>query len=174
MAGFQDLLDNVARVVGGTQPDATNRPRWFSGDQAGDSSGILALYGPSFKGCYSAPVEAPQDYPVAIVLPGKFEVGGPLNRDTFWQGEELNVDELRLLVAISKVDLETDFTNLEQYRDLVPAAFAGHMTAFSTNNALQIMVSGGQTRQINWAGQKYDGWEFTIRAIRMIPQTYTS
>jgi len=174
VAGFQDLLDNVARVVGGTAPDITNRPRWFSGDQQGDSSGLQVLYGPSFKGCYSAPVEAPQDYPIGIVIPGPFEVGGPSNRDVLWQGEEYNVDTLQLLIAISKVDLETDFYDMAQYRDLVPAAFASHLSAFSTSSVLQIMCSGGRPRQLTWAGTRYNGLEFDIRAIRMISQTYTN
>lgn len=173
MAGFQDLLDNVAKVVGGTAPDPINRPRFFSGDQSGDATGLVALYGPSFKGCYSAPIEAPQDYPIGIVIPGPFEVGGPSNRDVLWQGEEYNVDTLQLLIAISKVDLETDFYDMAQYRDLVPAIFASHLQAFSTSNVLQIMCAAGRPRQLTWAGNRYDGMEFDIRAIRMIPQTYT-
>jgi hypothetical protein len=175
LADFQTtVLDNLAKVIGGSQPDAANRPRWFSGDQVGDSTGLLpgGSY-PTFKGCYSAPVEAPQDFPVGIVLPGPFEVGGPQYRDVFYQGEEYNVDNVRLLIAITRIDLETDFGNLMPYRDLVPAAFAAKMTAFSIPSVLQAMVTSGKPAPINWAGVQYNGWDFTIRVIRMISQTYT-
>lgn len=173
MAGFQDALDNIAKVVGGSQPDAANRPRWFSGDQVGDSTGLQVLYGPSFKGCYSAPVEAPQDYPIGIVMPGSFEVGGPQNRDVLWQGDEYNLDTVQLIIALSKVDLETDFYDMVQYRDLVPTAFASHLTAFSTASGLQIWSSGGRPRQITWAGTRYNAIEFDIKVIRWINRTYS-
>ena len=58
-ADFQvDVLDKVAQVIGGSQPDPFNRPRWFSGKDTGDGTGLIVPrvtppY-PDFKGCYSA------------------------------------------------------------------------------------------------------------------------
>jgi hypothetical protein len=170
---FQTVLDHVAQVIGGSQPDAANRPRWFSGRDVGDSTGLVpgGSY-PVFTGCYSAPPEAIEDVPVALVLPGNFEVGGPQNRDVYYQGEEYNVDDLRVLIFVYRIDSETDIANLMPYRDLMPAAFAAKMSAFSTASILQAMVRGGKPANITYAGISYSGWEFTVRVIRMVSRTY--
>ena len=173
MADFQTgVLDNIAKVVGGSQPDATNRPRWFSGDQVGDGSGLQAVFGPSFKGCYSAPPESIPDVPVGVVVPGAFQVRGPEQGDTYVTGFEYNIDDLRLFILLGRVDAETDYANMAQYRDLVPAAFAGHISAFSTANIIQAMVRDGKPVTTNWAGVEYSGIEFTIRVIRAITRVY--
>lgn len=170
---FQTVLDHVAQVAGGNQPDVTNKPRWFSGRDVGDGTGLVPgdTY-PVFTGCFSAPVEALEDFPVGLVLPGPFEVGGPQNRDGYYQGAEYNVDDVRLLILFGRVDLETDYGNAAPYRDLVPAAFAAHMTAYTTDSALQTMVRGGKPVTLKWGDVAYDGFEFTIRVIRMISRIY--
>lgn len=177
MADFQTVLDHVAQVIGGSQPDAANRPRWFSGRDVGDSTGLLpgGSY-PVFTGCYSAPPETFEDVPVGLVLPGPFEVGGPQNRDVYYQGEEYNVDDLRAWILVQRIDSETDVANLMPYRDLMPAAFAAKMTNFSTASILQGMVRGGKPINVEYpanSGVRYAGLEFTIRVIRMVSRTYT-
>jgi len=179
MADFQTVMDHVAQVVGGNQPDATNKPRWFSGDSmnngAGDGSGLQPGAGyPTFKGCYSAPPEAIEDVPIGLVLPGAFKVEGAGPANVFVQGGELNTDDLRVLIFIARSDAETTVTNLMPYRDLVPAAFAAKMSAFSTVNATQVMVVSGKPAQITWGSTQYDGWEFIVRVIRMVPRSYTA
>jgi hypothetical protein len=169
-----DVLDRIAKIIGGSQPDATNRPRWFSGDQVGDATGIQPGT-PSFKGCYSAPPEAFDDYPVGVVLPGPFSVGGPQNQDVYYQGKEYNVDDLRLLIVFGRVDAETDVANLAPYRDLVPTAFAAKFASGDTTGTeLQAMVRSGKPVTTTWGGVPYVGLEFTVRVIRMLNRTYTA
>jgi hypothetical protein len=175
MASFQDIADNIAKVVGGTQPDPIQRPRFFSGDQVADGTGLQPGAGyPTFKGCYSVPEDTIPEVPMGIVLPGPFEISGGKSRDVYTQGVEINTDDLRLLILIARQDAETTYQNLMPYRDIVPATFAAKMTAFSSANVLQAMVRGGKPITVNWAGVAYDGMEFTIRVIRLIPRTYVA
>lgn len=179
MSDFQTgVLDPIAQVIGGTAPDS-NRPRWFSGLQSGDGTGIVpgGSY-PTFKGCHSAPPEYIEDYPVGILLPGAFKVGGPARPEVYVQGSEENIDELRLWILLNRVDLETTYGNMAPYRDLVPAQMAGHITAFG--NVTTAMVSGGKPITVTW-GQDDDGnpiefnaFEFIIRCFRMVVRTYTA
>lgn len=175
MADFQTLLDLVATVVGGTA-FPTKSPRWFSGhDNSDDGTGLLpgGTY-PKFLGCYSAPPPQIADVPVGIVMVGPFQNVGPKSQDVYTQGVEHAIDDLRLLILVSQVDPETDIANLDPYRDLVPAAFAGHMTAFSSANVLQAMCRAGKPIITKVAGIDYNGLEFTIRVIRSISRTYTA
>lgn len=181
MADFQTVLDNIAFVVGGTAPDATNRPRWFSGRDSADGTGLQpgtnsqGVAYPVFTGCYSAPPDAIQDFPVGIVLPGPFEIRGGHGTDNYWQGSELNTDDLSLWIVVGRQDAETTFTDLNPYRDLVPAAFAAKMTANSTASILQAMVRSGKPRSLKFGDQiTYDCIEFVVRVSRLIPRTYTA
>lgn len=182
MADFLTLVDHVAQVVGGTNVGA-NQPRFFSGDQMGDSTGLQPGTGyPTFKGCYSVPPDFIPDVPCGIVLVGPFQNVGPRSGDVYTQGVEHAIDDLRLIILISRQDAETTFTNLAPYRDLVPAAFGAKMTAFATANALQIMAKGGKPATFvlggalppQGTGIAFDGLEFTVRAIRSISRTYTA
>jgi hypothetical protein len=174
MADFQTVLDNIAKIIGGSQPDATNRPRWFSGRDSSDSTGLLpgGSY-PLFTGCHSAPPEAFEDFPVGVVLPGPFTVGGPQNQDVYYQGKEYNVDDLRLLIVFGRIDSQTDVANLAPYRDLVPAALAAKFASGDTTGTeLQAMVRSGKPVTTTWGGVPYVGFEFSIRVIRMLNRTY--
>jgi hypothetical protein len=175
LSDFQSVMDAIAQVVGGTQPDATNRPRWFSGRDSGDGTGLLpgGTY-PVFTGCYSAPPDAIEDYPVGVVLPGPFQIRGADGRENYWQGSELNVDDLSVWIIVARQDSQTTFGNLMPYRDLMPAAFAAKMTAFSTVNILQAMVVSGRPKALKWGDITYDAIEFVVRVSRMIPRTYTA
>lgn len=173
------VLDNIALTVGGTQPDATGRPRWFSGDQVGDATGLQPGAGyPTFKGCYSAPPEAIEDYPVGIVLMGPFEIRGGDGREGYMQGVEANYDDVSLWIVMGRQDSETTFTDLNPYRDLVPAIFAAHMTANGIPNVIQAMVRSGKPRSLTFgkgdSAITYDCIEFVIRVHRMIPRVYTA
>ena len=180
MSDFQTgVLDPIAQVIGGTAPDPTNRPRWFSGLQSADGTGIVpgGSY-PTFKGCHSAPPEYIEDYPIGVLLRGAFKVGGPARPEVYVECSEENIDELRLWILLNRVDLETTYGDMAPYRDLVPAQMASHMTAFS--NVTTAMVSGGKPITVTW-GQTEDGtpiefnaFEFTIRCFRMVVRTYTA
>ena len=177
MADFQtSVLDPIAQVIGGSQPDTANRPRWFSGKDVGDKTGLIVplttpAY-PDFKGCYSAPPDMIQDYPIGILLPGPFKIEGGDKANVFTFGSEMNIDDLRLLILLSRVDLETTFSNMTPYRDLVPTALATHMTAFG--NVLQAMVVNGKPVSITWGKAEFDAIEFTVRVLRMVNRAYVA
>ena len=183
MSDFQTgVLDPIAQVIGGSAPDATNRPRWFSGLQSLDGTGIVVPVVsppyPTFKGCHSAPPEYIEDYPVGILLPGAFKVGGPARPEVYVQGSEENIDELRLWILLNRVDLETTYGNMAPYRDLVPTQMAAHMTAFG--NVTTAMVSGGKPITVTWGTTdtgdpiEFNAFEFTIRCFRMVVRSYTA
>lgn len=174
-ASFQDVADAVAKVVGGNAPDAVNRPRWFSGLENGDTSGLQVAYGPAFVGCYSAPPESLSDFPVGVVMVGPFEITSAQGGDVYIQGEEINRDDLRLLILLGRGESESTMTNLNQFRDLVPAAFAAHMGIFATANVLQAFPKGGRPVVYNdWGGNRYVGIQFDIRVIRIISRSYAA
>src|SRR6184192_2165874 len=120
MSNFQDLLDNVALLVGGTQ-QSEPPPGFFSRARAGDGTGV-----PGLLGCYSKPPRALSEPPVGIVLPRSFKAS--LNA----QGYEEQEDILRLIILVKPVDSATDFAILEPFRDSVPAIFRTHFQLNST------------------------------------------
>jgi hypothetical protein len=160
MSDYQtDVLDHLARVIGGTVSGVD--PHFFSGAIALDQSGIAGL-----TGCYSA---APADIgvpPVGILLPGRFEARLRA------QGDEDNVEEVRLLILVATSDIESQAALLAPYRDLVPAAFRANMRAFAMPNNGYCFVSAGSTGVHEWAGQEYFAWEFTLTVQRDIPVVY--
>jgi hypothetical protein len=164
MAGYQDVADGIAKVVGGSQPDATNRPRFFSGAQVGDGTGVSGI-----DFAWSAPPEQIQDAPMAIVLPSSFSV----TREPLTQGQEDNADDFKLLILANRAAPTDIWATLTAFRDTVPAAFRAHMTLFSTANVLQAYVKAGKgPGHVEWGGQTYLGWDFTIRVLRVLPVSY--
>jgi hypothetical protein len=160
MADFQvDVLDRLARVIGGTVSNMD--PRFFSGALAGDQSGVAGL-----NGCYSAApvgIEAP---PVAILLPGKF------NASLMDTGEEDNVDQIRLLLLVSAADTESGIAELQPYRDTVPAAFRSHMIPYGMPNSGWAFVKDGDSGVHTWGGADYYAWMFTIEVQRFMVVSY--
>src|SRR5690348_13482878 len=118
-SGFQLVLDGLARVVGGTvnPNDAT----FFSGNLAGDSTGVAGV-----KGCFSVKPDNLQTTPVGVLIPDTFTQSDPL------QGEQNNEDWVTLVLYVARYDAKAQGALLNSFRDLIPAAFHSHMTAFGT------------------------------------------
>lgn len=166
MPNFQtDVLDVMARIIGGTV-SAVN-PTFFSGPLAnagaGDGTGITGL-----TGCYSAAPDSLQSFPVAIVLGDKFTA------ELASEGEEDNVDNVRVLLLIAPFVSESQTVLLTPYRDSVPVAFRARMQGFTGPNAMDFFVTSGQQGVYSWAAgaEQYIGWEFIVRVRRMLAVQY--
>lgn len=160
MSDFQsDVLDHLAKVVGGTV--TTTDPHFFSGAIVGDGSGIAGL-----TGCYSAAPGGIGVPPVAILLPSRFQATMRA------QGDEDNVEEVRLLLLVATADNESELALLNPFRDLVPAAFRSHMRAFAMPNNGYCFVSAGESGVHEWGGQEYFAWNFTLTVQRDLPVQY--
>jgi hypothetical protein len=158
-----DVLDHIARVVGGTVSAVD--PHFFSGPLAaggaGDGTGISGL-----TGCYSAAPAGIGSVPVGILLPSPFKA------ELMSQGEEENTDEVRLLILVASADTENNIAQLMPYRDSVPAAFRSHMRAFTMPNTGWAFVSAGDAGVHTWGGVDYFAWTFTIRVHRDMAVSY--
>lgn len=170
MSTYQDILDSVALVAGGTRQSAPPYG-FFSGANANDGSGIAGL-----NGCYSQPpINFTQRTPIGIVVPESFRA--TLNL----QGYEENIDRVRLLILHNDMDLATSLAILEPFRDLVPAAFRQHMQLSPTNLSgaatldsppLYTFVTDGRLIDNEWQGETYLSWSFTIELRREIGVIY--
>ncbi len=174
MATFQDLLDQIALKIGGTQPDVTGNPHFYSGYVKGDATGISGIHG-----CYSVPPETVQEPPLGILLPGSFQVNPDRPRDLLIQGEEYQIDDVHLLLLVRRNDAKTQYANLNPFRDSVPAALRaatqlGNPSLISGQSLLQVWPSSGRAGVFRWANTQLIGWDFTIRIARMIQATYVS
>ncbi len=156
-----DVLDGIARVVGGTV--SANDPRFFNGVTL-DGSGIQGL---GLIGCYSAAPPAINATPLGIVIADDFDA------DLAAQGEEDNEDKVRLLILVAPYVSESQSAKLIPFRDAVPAAFRAHMQLFGAPGDLDSFVMHGSSGIHVWDGVSYMGWEFTVRIRRMLSVTYT-
>jgi hypothetical protein len=173
-AGFQDLLDAIAKLIGGNQPDPLTNPHFYSGYKAQDGSGVAGIHG-----CYSVPPESIQEPPLAVILPGAFTVNSDKARDLLVQGEEYNVDNLKLFLFVRNNDSKTQFANLNPFRDLIPTVFRaatqlGNASLISGQSILQVWCADGRPGVFTYAGTSLIGWEYTLRVIRMLAVTYQS
>lgn len=160
MGDFQtDVLDHIARVVGGTVSQSD--PHFFSGSLAVDGSGVAGL-----NGCYSIPPASIEVPPVGIVLLSPFKA------ELMDQGEEDNTDEVRLVILVATADTEANIAELTPFRDLVPAAFRSHMRAFAMPNTGWCFVTGGDPGVHQWGGGEYFSWTFTLRVQRFMAVSY--
>lgn len=154
-------------MVGGTAPDPTNNPHWFSGSTAGDGTGVAGI-----AGCYSVPPETLPDPPIGVLTPERFHAMGP-ERDILIQGEEFNEDHIRISLLLWRNDLPTQYANLINYRDSVPAVFRSHMQLGGTVN-LDAFITEGRTGLVTWGGTEYIGWEFQLRIRRLLQPSYVA
>lgn len=164
MATFQDLLNAVAQVVGGTAPNLAADPFWYSGFQVGDGTGVAGL-----RGCYSTPPGAAQDPPLGFVMGSSFR----LNEEPR-QGIKGYDDSIRIQIMVGHVEPTTDYSILDPYRDSVPAAFDSHMQLFGTPSVLDAVITSGKPGFLAWAGQPYVGWDFVLRVRRLAPIVFSS
>jgi hypothetical protein len=175
MADYQTLRDQIARVVGGTSPDPANRPRWFSGSEVGDGSGVANMIG-----CYSAAQaqisvagSGAVGGAVGMVLNGPGNLHYPASTDSLGPSQEYSFDNLRLLVLISRSDPETEDAIITPFRDTIPAAFRAHTTLFNLANVNQAAPSTWRPIALSYGSLKFLGWDFTIRVFRTTTVTYS-
>ena len=168
---FSDVFDAIALIVGGTQPDATNQPYFYSGVQKGDGTGIAGI-----KGCYSAPPENVScDVPFAVVLMGTGTDGSDFRGgSTLMYGENFPQDMIRLQICVGRTQPEYQYDKLMDFRDLVPATFAGKLQLNATATVLDAFPQDYKFAHVTWGGTEYMCLEFRIRVRRQITQTYTA
>lgn len=164
MATFQDLLGAVAQVVGGTQPDAVNNPFWYSGFEVGDGTGVAGI-----KGCMSVPPGAIQDTPMAFCMGSTLRLSEEPR-----QGIKGYEDMIRIQLFVGRVETSVDYSVLDPFRDLIPAAFDSHMQLFATANVLDAVIIGGNPAALTWASQPYIGWDFHLRVRRLSSIIYSA
>ena len=159
--GTQLLLNNIAQVIGGTV--SAKDAHFFSGDLAGDSTGIAGI-----KGCYSNIPLGIQTTPVGIVYVDMFDV------QIAFQGEELNTDTIRLLILIAPDEHRSRLSGTATpFRDSVMTAIRANMTFLSTPNVLGPTRISGKAGVHEWGGIPYIAWDFTLRIERMFHPIYT-
>lgn len=163
---FLDMLNAAAKVVGGTQPDPTGNPYWFSGRDVGDSSGVAGL-----SGCWSLPPSVLGATPIAMVLPGPWR---PADVTYPTQGHKFEEQELHVRVMVGHDDEQAQLALLVPFRDLVPPAFDSHMMLFNTAGVTSAWCSEGDFLEVSWpAGTTYFALIFVVRCQRAITVTYT-
>lgn len=175
---FQDVLNAVARVVGGTQPDDAHttavvdpedgfdyRPYWFSGADAGDGTGI-----PGVVGCYSLPVGKLDVTPVGMVLSATWKREGQFPT----QGQKFLSDELRVRVLTGHDNVTGDMAFLVNFRDLVEPAFDTHMELFGAAGVTAADAQSGEFLEIDLGGTTYLAAEVVVMVRRAVSVTYTA
>lgn len=175
MAGYQDIRDALARVVGGTAPDPANRPRWFSGSEVGDGTGVANMIG-----CYSA-AQAQLSVAgggavggaVGMVLNGPGNLHYPASQDSLGPSQEYSFDNLRLLILIPRADPETEDALVTPFRDSIPAGLRAHTTLFNTPNVNQAAPNNWRPIALTLGDGQFIGWDFTIRVFRTTNVTYS-
>jgi hypothetical protein len=170
VAGLTDYFDSIARVVGGSAPDVANRPRWFSGVDSADGTGITGL-----NGCYSGPQQQFLNPPVGVVMSVRNGLDNPL-RDVLTQGNEFRAATFTLYILDTIDDQETQFGIISAFPDLVYSAFAGHVGLFGLANAYQSsVIEDDGPKKFIWNSKEFIAWEFKIRVLRdFYGRTYTA
>ena len=178
---YQTLLNAVAQVVGGTQPNNSQtsalagppdqRPYWFSGLETGDGSGVAGL-----AGCWSVAPDVFTNTPVGVVLPDGWTpqmIGGgqPFPR----QGRKYREDVVHVRVMTGHTDLQSQMSSLVNFADLVPTAFDTHMQLFNQAGVDTADCSTGVFLEVEWpTGTVYMAVQFIVKIRRAIPVTYTA
>lgn len=168
---YLTLLNAMAQVVGGTQPDAghasvptAQQPYWYSGYDTGDSTGVSGL-----AGCHSLPTEVLGNLPVAMILPDRRE---PLAEDYPVQGEYSREDTIRVRVFAGNNDMQTVMGQLVNVADAVPAAFNAHLELLATQDVMAAICDRCQFLEVEWGGTVYFAIEFTVRVQRSSSVVY--
>jgi hypothetical protein len=170
---YQALLDAVARVVGGTQPDAAHasvpaerRPYWFSGVDTGDSSGVAGL-----AGCWSVPTEQVTSTPVGMVFVGPWRPD-PTMQPFPVGGHKYTEDEIHVRVMVGHDASQTLIARLVNFRDTVPPAFEAHMQLLGTSGVTSAWCNEGDFIEMTWGGNVYFALTFIVRVARGLNVTY--
>lgn len=174
MADYQTLLDTVAQLIGGTAPDATGRPHYFSGAEVGDGTELGHGTALPLKGCWSTFPAVLEDSPYAIVMPDSATIQGPEKVDVFVTGEEWNVDVLRIQFFLALIDHVTVWPQIIIYRDLIPAVFRAHMQLNATPNVITAMPRSLRAAVLAYGHTEYVGWECMLHVQRVIQPVYAA
>lgn len=159
---YTDVLDNIARVVGGTA--VASKPGLYSGVRNGnDGTGVTGL-----KACWSRQPDTVQELPVGIVLAHRATQTAQV------QGRLDKKDELHLLILLSRNDSYSQTPAAVNFRDSISDAFLAHMQAYATPTAIQMFPTDFQYGLINYQGNEYMGWHITIEVLRYQVATYTA
>lgn len=174
MATLQDVRDACARVVGGTAPDLTNRPRWFSGVDSADGTGVSGMVGcySAARGAISVAGGGAVGSAVGMVLNGPGNLHYPASVDSLGPSQEFTFHNLRLLVLVPRSEIETEDAAVTPFLDSVRAAFRAHTTLFNTAQVNQAVPSAWRPIAIKWGGDQFIGWDFTIRVFMTVNVTY--
>ena len=168
---FQDVLNAVARVVGGTQPASNQssitddrQPYWFSGADTGDGSGI-----PGVVGCFALPVGTLDSTPVGMVLPASWR-----KTDAYpHQGRKFLEDNVRVRVLTGHDDVTGAMAFLSDFRDLVESAFDSHMELFGQAEVTAADARSGEFLEVDLGGTTYLAVEVVLLVRRAVSVTYT-
>lgn len=172
---YFDLLNAVARVVGGTQPaaaqssvvDPSLQPYWYSGVDTGDSTGV-----PGLAGCFSVPSQSLHAAPVGMVLQGPWAPDATLSQGPR-QGRRFTVDTIHVRIMVGH-DAEAKLMGaLANFRDVVPAAFDAHMQLFASTGVTTAWCESGDFIEVEWAGNVYFALVFMVSVQRALSVTYT-
>lgn len=158
---YQDVLDGVARVVGGT---VTSKAGLYSGAQAGDHTGLSDS---GLKGCWSRQPETVTELPMGVVL------AHTARQRAQTQGNLDQTDNLTLLILLSRNDSYSQTPTAVNFRDALDAAFLGHMQLFGTAAVVQAFPIDYTYGLITYMGNSYVGWHVTIEVMRKQSPTYT-
>jgi hypothetical protein len=172
---YQDLLNAVARVVGGTQPSTgqssvgtdaegfNRQPYWFSGVDTGDSTGVTGLVG-----CFSLPMSSLDATPVGMVLPGPWKPEQPFPT----QGRKFLEDQVHVRVMTGHDAIGAQMAMLVNFRDLVETAFNQHMQLFGTAGVLAAKCESGDFVEVDLGGTTYLAVEFYVNVQRGLSVAY--
>ena len=168
---FSDVFDAIALIVGGTQPDATGQPFFYSGAQKGDSTGISGI-----KGCYSAPpLSINCDTPFAVVFMGAGTDGSDFRGGSnLTQGTLFKQDMVKLQICTGLTSPNYQYDTLMDFRDTIPNTLAGKLTLNSTATVFDAFPQDYRFANVEWAGTTYMCLEFHIRVRRWVAQTWTA
>lgn len=169
---YQDVLNAVARVVGGSQPQEgqssvtdDRQPYWFSGADSGDGSGISGVVG-----CFSLPVGTLDSTPVGMVLPASWRREGQFPH----QGSKFLSDEIRVRVLTGHDDVTGAMAFLSNFRDLVESAFDSHMELFGAAGVTAADAQSGEFLEVDLGGTTYLAVEVVVMVRRAVATTYVA
>jgi len=169
MASFQDTLDNLGKIIGGTvDPVFTH---YFSGAKANDGTGLSPAAKGGLNGCWSSPPEtlAAATLPVAVIFPGPFTLNNFLV-----QGKDEQIDRVKLFIFVSRSDSYTQIPKTAVFRDSVPTILAANLQLTASANVLQAWPEGGDYHPVTYGTDTFYAIEFNVAIYRYITRTFTA
>lgn len=174
MADIMTIHQNIALIVGGTQPDPINHPYFYSGSQVNDGTGLAGV-----NGCFAAPPSVINcEPPYGILMLRDFTDGGdPSAMERLTYGQLFREDTIQLKLCVpSKTDtFERQYAAVMNLRDLLNNALAAKLTASSSPNVWQAWAYKGRWGHFPWASIDHFALELDILVKRdVLGQTFTA